>query len=327
VRPSWRSALLWVGLAVTVVSTAFALRGANLDQVWDAFVESEKAWLVPALIVLALAVWMRAVRWWSLFAAETRPPLAAVTRALLVGYFYNNVLPLRAGEAARVVVLGRETKVSRAETTSTVVLERAYDVLALLVLLFALLPWLPPIRWLGAALVLFGVVAFAVLVATVAHGRWGHRPLNFALRPLHRIPRLEPERVEQGALNLSQGLAGLRHPRVAVGAAFWTLLSWVVAGVSAWFVMLAFDLGLSPVAGVFVMITINLALILPSAPAAVGVFEAATLVALDAYDVPDSEALSYGLVLHAVNFLPYIVAGLVVLQRMGWRAARTPSPP
>jgi uncharacterized membrane protein YbhN (UPF0104 family) len=114
---------------------------------------------------------------------------------------------------------------------------------------------------------------------------------------------------------------------VAVGAAFWTLLSWVVAGVSAWFVMLAFDLGLSPAAGVFVMITINLALILPSAPAAVGVFEAATLVALDAYDVPDSEALSYGLVLHAVNFLPYIVAGLVVLQRMGWRAARTPSPP
>ena len=63
------------------------------------------------------------------------------------------------------------------------------------------------------------------------------------LRPLHRIPQLEPERIERGALNLSQGLVGLRHPRVAVGAAFWTLLSWIVAGVSAWFVMLAFDLG------------------------------------------------------------------------------------
>jgi glycosyltransferase 2 family protein len=323
VRPSWRSALLWIGLAVTVVSTVFALRGANLDQVWQAFVESKKAWLVPALLVLGLAVWMRAVRWWSLYAPETRPPLPAVTRALLVGYFYNNVLPLRAGEAARVVALGREPGASRAEATSTVVLERAYDVLALLVLLFALLPWLPPIRWLGAALVLFGIVAFAVLVAVVVHGRWGHRPLHFALRPLHRVPRLEPERVERGALNLSRGLAGLRHPRVVVGAAFWTLLSWVVVGVSAWLVMLAFDLGLSPVAGVFVMITINLALILPSAPAAVGVFEAATLIALDAYDVPDSDALSYALVLHAVNFLPYILVGLVVLHRVGWRPARS----
>ena len=325
-RPSWRSALLWVGLAITVVSTAFALRGANLDQVWDAFVESDKAWLVPAIIVLALAVGMRAVRWWSLYAPETRPPLSVIVRASLVGYFYNMVLPLRAGEAARIVVVGRERGASRAEATSTVVLERAYDVLALLVLLFALQPWLPRISWLNAAFVLFAVVGVGVLTAIVVHGRWGHRPLEFMLRPLRRIPKLEPERVERGALNLSQGLAGLRHPRVAVGAAFWTLLSWIVAGVSAWFVMLAFDLGLSPVAGVFVMITINLALILPSAPAAVGVFEAATLIALDAYDVPDSDALSYALVLHAVNFLPFIVAGLVVLHRMGWRAARTPSP-
>ena len=34
-----------------------------------------------------------------------RPPLREVTRALLVGYFFNNILPMRAGEAARVISL------------------------------------------------------------------------------------------------------------------------------------------------------------------------------------------------------------------------------
>ena len=75
----------------------------------------------------------------------------------------------------------------------------------------------------------------------------------------------------------------------------------------------AFELGLSPVAGVLVAIAVNLGMILPSSPAAVGVFEAAVLVALSAYGVPKEEALGYALVAHLLNFVPFIIAGLIVL--------------
>ena len=51
-------------------------------------------------------------------------------------------------------------------------------------------------------------------------------------------------------------------------------------------------LGWRPLAALLVVVTTNLVLIVPSAPAAVGVFEAATIVALVAYDVPESSALS-----------------------------------
>ena len=54
-------------------------------------------------------------------------------------------------------------------------------------------------------------------------------------------------------------------------------------------------------------------MILPSAPAALGVFEGAAILALKAYGLPKSESLPYALVLHAVNFLPYILAGLFLL--------------
>jgi glycosyltransferase 2 family protein len=312
VRPSARSVLLWIGLAVTGLFTYLAVRDAHLDEVKEAFLESDKVWLVPAFAVLTAAVVVRAVRWWSMYAPERRPPLGAVTGALLLGYFFNNVLPLRAGEAARVVALHRSAGTSRVETGATVVLERAYDLLALLVLLFAILPWLPDVTWLRAAAVLLVALAAAVAVAVVVLARFGTRPFDFLFRPVARL--LGAERAEWGALNLGQGLAGLRRPALAFGAAFWTVLSWILVGISAWFVLLAFDLGLSPLAGLFVMITINLALVLPSSPAAVGVFEAATLLALGAYGVSQSEALSYALVLHALNFLPFIVAGLVMLR-------------
>jgi uncharacterized protein (TIRG00374 family) len=316
VRPSARSALLWLGIGVTVVFTYLAVRNAHLHEVRDALRESNKLWLLPGFAVLALGVWMRAVRWWSLFAPDTRPPLGAVTRALLVGYFFNNVLPLRAGEAARIVALNRYAGTSRAESAATAVLERVYDVLALLLLLFVLVPSLPDVTWLRAAAVFGAVVALGVLVAAVVLAGYGVRPLHVALQPLGRLPKLSPERIEAGAANLVQGLAGLRHPEVAVPAAVLTLLSWVTVGISAWLVLLGFDVGdsLGPVAGLFVVITINLALVLPSSPAAVGVFEAATVLALDAYGVRQSDALSYAFVLHALNFLPFIVAGLVVIR-------------
>lgn len=91
---------------------------------------------------------------------------------------------------------------------------------------------------------------------------------------------------------------------------------------SYWLVMLAFDLGLSPVAGLFALIAVGLAMILPSSPAAAGVFEAATIVALLPYGVPKSLALSYALVIHAVNFVLYIGWGAIVLRMHAVRLRR-----
>jgi uncharacterized membrane protein YbhN (UPF0104 family) len=60
--------------------------------------------------------------------------------------------------------------------------------------------------------------------------------------------------------------------------------------------------------------------VLPAAPGALGVFEAAVVLALAAYDVPRAQALSYAFVLHAANFFPYLVAGAIAL-----RFTRSPS--
>jgi uncharacterized membrane protein YbhN (UPF0104 family) len=83
--------------------------------------------------------------------------------------------------------------------------------------------------------------------------------------------------------------------------------------VSFWILTNAFDLDLPLVAGTVVVVAINLSLVLPSSPAALGVFEAATVVALRAFDVPQAEALSFALVLHLLNFVPFLVIGAALL--------------
>ena len=132
-----QSVFLVVGLAASALFLWLAARGVDLQLFWEALRNCDYLLLVPALAILAVAVAIRSWRWQLLFAPATRPPFGAVTRALLVGQLFNVILPMRAGEAARIVVLHQEAGTSRAESLGTAVVERVYDVLALLLLVLA----------------------------------------------------------------------------------------------------------------------------------------------------------------------------------------------
>jgi glycosyltransferase 2 family protein len=297
-----RVALGLVALAVTLFFGYIAIRGAHPEEVRESLRDANVWWLVPSFIVLVAANAVRAVRWQQLFGAETRPPLGPVTSAMLIGLAVNMLLPLRAGEAARIVALRRSAGVSRVESLGTVALERVLDVFCLLLLLFAALPWLPEITWLRpAAALAFVLAAFLIALAVVGE------------RPFHALAR-RWERLEHLWHNAARGLVGLRRPRIAAAGFLLTSVSWILVAFSFWLAMLAFDLDLPPVAGLLVLAAVGLSLLLPAAPASLGVFEAAVVIALDAYDVPRSEALSYAFVLHALNLFPYLIAGAIAFR-------------
>jgi uncharacterized protein (TIRG00374 family) len=315
--------LLFAGLVVTLAGMALALDGVALSDAADALAESNLWWLVPSFAVFVAGVALRGLRWWTLFHADERPPLLEVSRALLVGYFFNNILPMRAGEAARVISLHGRTGTSRAETLGTVVAERVFDLLALLGILFVAYPWLPALSWVRAAAILAIVVVIALAVLVFVLVRWEDRAIHWLLSPLRRIRRDGfAERVELAAINATRGLVAIRDPRVALVGLTLTVLSWVVLSFSYWILMHGFSLHLPFSAGLLVTVTINMGLVLPSSPAAIGVFEAATVIALTAFDVPQAEALSYALVLHLLNLVPFLAVGAALLGPAALRRRR-----
>ena len=327
-RRGMRPLLAVVGLAVTAGCMYIAVRGVEFDDAVQAFRDSELVWLLPALPVFAAAIVLRGVRWWALYDGEKRPPLRAVMYALLVGYFFNNILPARAGEAARVIALYSRARTSRAEIIATVVVERVFDLLALLLLLLCAYPWLPEISWLRNAAILGAIVTAALAVVIVLIVRYDERAVHWLLRPLRRIRRPGfAERVEAAAINATRGLVALRNPVIAVRGFVLTIASWFVLALSYWILMEAFALALPLDSAILVTVAINLSLVLPSSPAALGVFEAATIIALNAFAVPHAEALSYALVLHVLNLVPFLVIGAVLLGPSALRRRRPPAVP
>jgi glycosyltransferase 2 family protein len=308
-----RLPLTVVTVAVTLLFSYIAFSGINMSLAWRALRTSDYWWLAAALLAFALGTLARALRWRSLFARGRRPPVGVVTNAMLIGYFYNNIVPARAGEAARVVVLTQRSTAAPAEIVGTVVVERLYDVLAILVIFFAAEPWLPHVSWFGTAALMAIVLALLIAAAAIVLAVYGDRPLRLLLRPLGRLSLFSGERLERTLTELTHGLSGLRDLRSALEAFLWTIVAWLLTALCAYFVIVAFHLHVPFACGVLVTVAIGLSMILPSPPAAVGVFEGAALVALVAYGVPHSSALPYALVLHLVNFVPFVLVGVCLL--------------
>jgi uncharacterized protein (TIRG00374 family) len=311
-RSAIRAAVVLGGLAISLVFGYLAVRGVRPHAAWRALQASNDWWLGPSLAALAAAIVARVVRWQLLFRPGRRPPLRSLGKATVVGLLFNSILPARAGEAARVVALKRYEGTSLAETTATVVVERIVDVSSLLLLLFVLLAWLPPVSWLSAAAGVAGGCLLGIAVLGLVVSRVRERP-EPAIHLLARLPGLREDNVRRLVRNTLHGLETLVSPRQALGVVAWTYVSWLLLGLSFWFLMIGFDLGLSFLAGLLVVIATGLAFIVPSAPAALGVFEAAGLTVLSAYGIPRSHAFAYVLTLHLLNVVPFVFAGLAVL--------------
>ena len=319
-RPSTGALAFTATLLLAAGFTYLAVRGVNWRSAWHALERSDAWWLIPAMAAFAAQIAMRAMRWRSLFAHGRRPGVGPIFAATMIGYLFNNIMPARAGEAARVVALAQRTQMPAAEIVGTALVERVYDVFSILIIFLCASPWLPHQSWFTTAEILAAVAAAALAAVVWILAVHGDRPLRLLARPLSRLPGLSQERLEQEASTLVQGLSGLRERRVAVEALVWSLAAWMTAALWAWLVLLAFEPTFGFGAGILVTVVIGLAMIIPAPPAAVGVFEAAGIAALAAYGVHQSSALPYALVLHISNFVPLVVVGALTLHH----AARRP---
>jgi glycosyltransferase 2 family protein len=302
------------GLAGSALFSYFAVRDVDFELFADALAESSYWWILPSLAALAASVAIRVVRWRYLFPAETRPPATASARALLIGELFNTVLPLRAGELARVVALHREGRTSRPEALGTVLVERVLDAVVLVLLLLAVLPFAPEVTWLGAAVTILAIAVAALLAGIVVLRRYSARPLEFLLRPLRWLPGFSPMRTSAAADNLLRGLQGLREVRTGLVALALTTAAWLAVALSFWLAIRSLKLELGYDAAMVVVVATTFSLVIPALPTSLGVFEAATVVALDPFGVDNSRALACAVVLHVLSFLPFIVAGLLALR-------------
>jgi len=315
---SWK---FWVGLLVSLAFMAVALRGLDFEHFWAALREANYWWLLPGIGVYFITVWVRTWRWRSMLEHIKPVPTARLFPVVVIGYMGNNVYPLRAGEVLRSYVLRRNEGVPMSASLATVVLERLFDGLVMLLFVFVTLPFapLPPafrLLVIGFSL-LFGVALLVFMLLAARPERMGRL---YALA----VDRLLPTRWRPAVHGLFDkfivGLQSLRSPRELMTILLTTVLIWLGETLKYWFVMHAFPFEVSFIVLMLMTAVVNLATTIPSAPGYVGTFDVPGIAVLQQFGVPQALATGYTLVLHVALWLPITVLGAVFMlrQSVGW---------
>lgn len=311
----------WIGLLVSLVFLYLAFRGQDLQEIQNAFEQANYWYLVPAVLLYFVGVYLRAFRWsWVL-----RGVLHLSTRNLfsvvVIGYMANNVLPLRAGELVRSYVLSTRTGLRKTSILTTIVVERIFDGLTMLMFVLVASLFIGLTSQLQTMVLLAGLLFGAIILILVLLTTSFARQLLIA-RLVPALPNLVRDGVERMLESAFSGLSVLRRRIDLLAITGISILAWLFEASMFLLIAIGFGLDVSLAAILMVTAVANLATLVPSSPGYVGPFEAGVLLALaGAVGVQREVALSYAIVVHAALYVPITLWGLGYWWResLSWR--------
>lgn len=313
-----RAVRIAVSILISVVFLYIAASGVNWNEAYEALKTAHYAWTVPILIVTVLQIYVRAIRWRVLLRPIGQPRMRSIVAANNIGFMANFILPLRAGEVIRPVLLSRRENIPLGGVLATNLIERIFDMFTIL-LLFGVcavaLPISEQVRTWGLRL-----VVLAVLIAGgVVFIRWQER---LATRLLDWVAGFLPHKIGDGLKHFFAGfvqaLRVLDSPAAFFAITAWSIVTWLVVSFIFGFGIWMFDLPAPfPLGQICVAALVAIAVSAPSAPGFIGAFQLGCQISLGLFGVEESRAFAYGIALHVTQFVAVIGAGLYSLAREG----------
>jgi uncharacterized membrane protein YbhN (UPF0104 family) len=293
-----RSHLSLLGAAVSVVALAAVVWWASKQQAPRLpHTAGQILALAGAVALYAVATLVRGERWQRLLADEGARPSRKDTYALtVIGYMGNNVLPARAGDAIRVVLMAPRGATSRRTVVGTLVAERLLDV-AVLVVLFVVVGYglLGTVG--GGKVEIIALAAVALALAAVVGWRLVRRN----------------ERLHEMLAPMASATLSLRRAHHGLRLLAMTLVVWAVEAAVWISVGAAVGFSMGPLDGIYLVALASVFSMIPSGPAYAGTQDAAVAIGIKALGGTGGTAVAYLLMLRFVIVVPITLFGLVLL--------------
>lgn len=300
-------------------------RKLNWLEVRQAVSDANPYLLGLAVLIISLAYFFRAARWGALLAPLSPASLRNLFIATTVG-FGAVFLFGRTGEVVRPVVLPmRDPRIRPSASFVTIMVERIYDMLAVVVLFAVNLLWFRPPTNVGVEfgrVRMTGIILLLVAVAGVFGLTQFRKKSPGAIGWVKRTiegRRFIPARLTRAVVSILEQLASAlrvlvdaRELAVTVG---WSALVWLGITLANLLVLRAFGLPFGVTETIFVLGWSLVGSLVPTPGGAAGAFHAATAAGLIFLGVPRDTAAAISIVLHVVDFGPALIFGIYYIIR------------
>jgi len=318
---------LIIGLLIAALAMYFTLRNISMQELMASFAAVNYIHLIPASLLIFLSFVARAYRWQVLLTPMKQVKAGELYSPLMIGYM-GNLLPARAGEFIRAYLLGKQQNLSFSGSFATIVVERLFDTVMILILFSWLLLFHADAfdsggQWSGMTLdelaFKFGLLAMGLVVALCVfiYLMLFKRSWLVALVHWLPLPKKWHEKVEHLMETFSKGFQVVQDLKALIKISLYSVVVWVLIIISYYPLYWAYDLqdkSLESLVMLVVVICIFIAT-LPT-PGFVGSFHAGVLIALhEIMHESEIAAVSFGMMAWALNVGLVVIAGLYFILR------------
>ena len=301
----------WIPLAISAFALVAVLSVADLDAFRG--LASRLQWnRLPVLVLLVLAIVIAVGwRWRSLMLKTLTAKRSIVVTAL--GLCGNQILPLRGGDALRVVLSARGTGAPSVHAAvSALAMEKVFDLIAVAAFgLASTAAVLAPSNESQLNVIPIAIAILTVATAALLTARSG--VMIDACRWLARVTHL-PARPYRHLLRPLHHLRESATPgRIAV-LLIETAVIWLVLYVLAYLAIAQLvGMRLSVAEAMVLLFAAALGLAIPAAPSGIGTFHAAIVSAFVLLGRPVSDGLVLAVAIHGVFFIGFCATGGIAL--------------
>ena len=300
-----------IGLLFSIAGLFYAFRQFN----WAEFINSLRGvnywYLLGAMAIQLVAVWLRSLRWKWLLAPIKDVPLRTTFDATIIGYFGNSILPVRMGELLRAYIVANSSALPVAQVVGSLIVERMLDILG--VVIFALIflfnfDIINIPNWFIFSIVLTTIVLFSILFLISSNKiKW-----EFIKRRKYLFDSKIGSKIYGVIKNIVSGLSVIYHAPNKIGVYGFILVLWGLYYLSFIFVVQSANLGLNWVDSGVLFILLSLAISIPAAPGYIGTYHATCVAALTTiYDKGLAESQAFAVLAHAMMFVPIVIVGAI----------------
>ncbi len=299
-----------VGIAVTALALWLSFKNLDWQTLGTSFSQVNKFWVVLATLNVLVSVFIMGWRWQILLKSKVNSSLWELFRFNIIAQYLNILIPARFGELLKAFLVSRKHKISGSYVLGTVVIEKVAEYFTIVLLgvlaplMFTFQTQLKGYTW--------AVFLFAALIPLSVSVIWKRRKV---LQWLARLASIFPERISRRLLNfLEKGIEAftqLKDLKVSLVIMVITFLVFGSQVVTNLFLFEAYGFDLSILEALILQMVLIIGMSLPSVPGRIGVFEYTVVLALSMFNVDNSIALSFGLLLHVIAYLPKIILGFI----------------
>jgi hypothetical protein len=305
--------ILFLGLGIWVIwHMLHQLSEQQKTELLEAIRNANVWYLIPVFIIGFLSHLFRAIRWrFLLETVDLKPSITNTTFAVLIGYIANMALP-RAGEVAKCTVLAKYEKAPAHKMIGTIVAERAFDMVCLLVI--ALIAFVLQAQFVGAYITskagdfqtkLEGSKTVLLMLAVI-----GAITIPVGIL-LYR--KYKDSKVGRFVNEMMRGIFSIVHMKKRWQFMGYTVLIWSMYLLQLWvgFWCLPETADLSIPTALVVLVYGSVGMIVT--PGGIGLYTLLVAQMLVAYGVPEVPAQAFGWIAWVAQAAVIIVLGLISL--------------